>query len=288
MLSSFARPKVNLFLHVTGRRNDGYHLLESLVVFPDGGDELAAQLADQITLSVSGPFADVVGPAQNNLVLTAATILNKHAGTQFGAHISLTKNLPVAAGIGGGSADAAAALRLLNNLWGLDLGREELAEMGLKIGADVPACVYSTPLIMSGIGEKLAEINKFPKIHIILVNSKIKVSTAEIFRRLSAPYNSASETGFVFDPSAPMMPQLLESRNDMQAAALEMAPEIDELLALLDAQADCQLARMSGSGGTCFGLFPTRAAAEQAASRIEGAHPDWWVKQMVIPANRAP
>jgi len=287
MLTSFARPKVNLFLHVTGRRADGYHLLNSLVVFPKGGDELSVQEADDITLSVSGPFADVAGPVEDNLVLKAARLLRRHRQGSHGAQISLTKNLPVAAGIGGGSSDAATTLLLLNDLWDLNLPRSDLARLGLELGADIPACVYGTPLIMSGIGEELVEIKEFPKIYILLVNSKIKVITSDIFRRLRISDSASSEADFQFDPTDDLLPQLQKSRNDLQPAALEHAPDIARMITALEAGEGCTLARMSGSGATCFGLFEDADLMEKAASQIVQAHPSWWVEPSVIPAHSA-
>ncbi|MCF8467673.1 MAG: 4-(cytidine 5'-diphospho)-2-C-methyl-D-erythritol kinase [Sneathiella sp.] len=282
MLKAIARPKVNLFLHVTGRRADGYHLLDSLVAFPDGGDEISVTPHRELTLKVVGPFSGMIGASDDNLILKAARLLQKYGATVEGAEINLEKNLPVAAGIGGGSADAAVMLQLLNGLWRLDFSPAQLAEIGSEIGADVPSCLLAKPALMSGIGEKLQEIRKFPKIHILLVNSGIMVSTGDVFKRLSIGNIATSAFDLRVESAKDLVQELRECRNDLQGPALELAPEIGDVLSAIEGQEGCQLARMSGSGGTCFGLFETAAAAEAAAQYIQTGHPDWWVLPTMV------
>lgn len=282
MIKKIAKPKVNLFLHVTGKREDGYHLLESLVIFPDGGDELIVSESDELTLSVSGPFADDTGDISGNLVLKAARLLQQHTGCSLGAEIELVKNLPVASGIGGGSADAATALHLLSDLWKCALSRDELQDMGLSLGADVPACVLEKPLLMSGIGEKLSEINRFPSFHLLLINSKTKISTPEIFRNLTIPLDVPKLETYEFATTDDLLASLKLCRNDLQPAALKIAPEISKVLSLMEMQAGCQLAQMSGSGATCFGIFESKNETDAAALKIALECPDWWVKAMPV------
>ena len=282
MLKAIARPKVNLFLHVTGKRRDGYHLLESLVVFPEGGDVISVAPHRELSLKVAGPFSGMVGAAKDNLILKAANLLQKYGATAEGAEITLEKHLPVAAGIGGGSADAAATLQRLNDLWRLNLPLAQLAEIGLEIGADVPSCLLGRPALMSGIGEKLQEIKKFPKLNILLVNFGIMVPTGDVFKKLEI--RNISTPGF--DPTVgsvnDLTRELRKCRNDLQTPALELVPEIGDVLNAIEGLEGCHLARMSGSGGTCFGLFETANSAEAAARHIQTIHPDWWVLPTMV------
>ena len=282
MLKAIARPKVNLFLHVTGRRADGYHLLESLVVFPEGGDEVTIAPHTNLSLNVTGQFSAAAGNVADNLILKAAALLRSKFDVAEGAMVDLKKSLPVAAGIGGGSADAAVTLRLLNELWRLGLPPRKIAEIGLELGADIPVCLLGRPALMSGIGEKLMELTEFPKLYIILVNYGIKVSTAEVFRRLSIPSNPAPAFEFNDGTAEDLISLLAGCRNDLQAPALAIAPEISVVLSALEEQEGCQLARMSGSGGTCFGIFETIEAANLGARQIQTCYPDWWVYPTVV------
>lgn len=282
MIKKIAKPKVNLFLHVTGKRDDGYHLLESLVVFPDGGDELMVRESTQLALSVSGPFSDDIGDLSDNLVLKAARLLQQYTGCPLGAEIELVKNLPVASGIGGGSADAATALHLLAKLWKCSLSGEELRDIGLSLGADVPACLLEKPLLMAGIGEILREIDRFPNFYILLINSKSKVSTPEVFRNITIPNDVPNVETTDFATTERLLASLKVCRNDLQLAAFKIAPDISNALSVIDAQTGCGLARMSGSGATCFGIFESRADADAAASNIAHEFPDWWVKAMPV------
>lgn len=268
MLQDLARAKVNLCLHVTGQRDDGLHLLDSLVVFPDVGDVLRVAPADTLTLDIDGPFAgDLKG---DNLVLQAARLLSDR-----GAAIGLEKNLPVASGIGGGSADAAAALRVLSNLWGIAIPAGDTLS---GLGADVPVCMKQHPVRMQGIGDILTPLPPLPAFWIVLVNSGEGVNTGAVFQTMETRQNPPISTlRKAFPDCASLFAYLGQQRNDMQGAASRMSPVINTVLAQLSATPGCALARMSGSGGTCFGLYRTQDAAEAAAKAIQSAQPDWWV-----------
>ncbi|MBX3490537.1 4-(cytidine 5'-diphospho)-2-C-methyl-D-erythritol kinase [Parvibaculum sp.] len=274
-----APAKINLCLRVIGRRADGYHELQSLVVFARIGDRVSAEPASDLTLDLRGPFAAALGGDPDNLVLRAARLLRERTGTNAGARLTLEKNLPVASGIGGGSADAAAALRALVRLWDVDPGAAALGEMAAALGADVPVCLDAPPALMWGIGANIARLEALPRFHLVLVNPGIALATAEVFRALAAP-------ALAHAPEAPVLPlfatleELLHwlsgAANDLEAPARAHAPEIGDVLAALAASAGCRLARMSGSGATCFGIYADEAAAEAAAAAIARAHPGWW------------
>jgi 4-diphosphocytidyl-2-C-methyl-D-erythritol kinase len=275
-LSLAAPAKINLFLHLTGRRDDGYHLLESLVVFTETGDRLVVGAAKDLTLSISGPFATALPDAgPDNLVLRAAASLQRAASVKTGAHITLEKNLPVSSGIGGGSADAASALRALCVLWDIDVPSSRLADIGLAIGADVPVCINARPAIMSGVGETLCDVAPPPPCGVVLVNAGEGVSTPEVFAARTAPF---SDSGSWQTPGRvyAFIDALKTHQNDLSDPALSVSPVIGDVLAALSDTADCALSRLSGSGGTCFGLYPDMAAADEAAAVIQAAHPNWW------------
>ena len=272
-LRAFAPAKINLWLHVTGRRPDGYRELDSLVAFADVGDRLSAAPAQELTLTVSGPFAAALGAGADNLVLRAARSLAAHCGIPAQAALHLHKNLPVASGIGGGSADAAAALRLCARLWRADIGNAAMARLALDLGADVPACLAGRTARMTGIGEKLAPPDPAPPAApAVLVNPGIAVSTGQVFEALAGPFGSPAE-----NRGGDFAGRAAANRNDLEAPAIALVPEIAGVLAALRAAPGLRLARMSGSGATCFGLFDGAAAAEAAARAIAAAHPAWWV-----------
>jgi 4-diphosphocytidyl-2-C-methyl-D-erythritol kinase len=278
--------KVNLTLQVTGRRADGYHELESLVVFADVGDLLTIEPVESnsLTLAVQGPQAGPLLYEHDNLVMLAAEALCKRAGVRAGAAITLTKNLPVASGIGGGSADAAAALRGLTRLWQLDLPAAELAELALTLGADVPVCLRGDAAIMSGIGEELQPLAALPPLWLLLVNPGVAVSTSAVFRSLAGKFSKVREPRLPPIGLAPFIDWLAARGNDLQAPACRIAPAVAEVLAALDDTDDCLLARMSGSGATCFGLFESESAARSAAALLAETHPDWWVAPALLRA----
>ena len=266
-----ARAKVNLFLHVLGRRADGYHLLDSLAVFPAVGDLLGAEPSDALALHLTGPFGAMLATEPDNLVLRAARLLADTVGIPPAARLVLDKRLPVASGIGGGSADAAAALRLLARLWDRPA---DLAPLAAKLGADVPVCLAQRPARMGGIGGDLGPAPALPSAGMVLVNPGGAVATALVFRARRGDYGApaALPAGWADAPS--MARDLAALRNDLEAPAIALHPPIALALAALRADPACLLARMSGSGATCFGLYASPAAASRAASAV--ARPGWW------------
>ena len=271
-LQARAPAKINLWLHVTGRRPDGYRELDSLVAFADIGDRLTAAPAAGLSLSVTGPFADALGDGAGNLVVKAARAMAEHCGIPANAALHLEKILPVAAGIGGGSADAAAALRLCARLWQADIGADELARLALGLGADVPACLAGRTVRMRGIGERLAPLDPAPPAApAVLVNPGVPVSTGQVFDALAEPFSPPAR-----DRDGELAARAAANRNDLEAPAIALAPEIAQVLAALRAAPGLRLARMSGSGATCFGLFGGDAEAAAAARAIAAAHPAWW------------
>lgn len=273
-LTEAAPAKVNLFLHVLGRRADGYHLLDSLVVFAGAGDVLEVQPADAVSLEVVGPFASGLAGEADNLVLRAARALAAEAGVTAGAHLTLHKNLPVASGIGGGSADAAAALRLLCRRWGLRLASQTLARLALALGADVPVCLAGRAARMGGVGEVLAPAPALPACGMVLVNPGVAIATADVFRARRGEWSRPVELPALWADAAAMARDLARLRNDLEPAAVALRPVIGEVLAALAAAPGCRLARMSGSGATCFGLFDDASAAVAVAARLR--RPGWW------------
>lgn len=271
-----ARAKVNLYLHVVGRRPDGYHELDSLVAFASVADQLEAAPAARLSLEVDGPFASEVPPGEENLVLRAAAALARAAGVKAGAALRLTKNLPVAAGLGGGSSDAAACLQLLRELWGVALPPERMAEIALELGADVPACLFGLPCFVGGIGERLEAAPRLPEVGLLLANPGVPLPTQSVFRRFNGPFTLSSR--FIEAPTdAVELAKLLkERRNDLEAAAREIAPEIAAALSRLAALPGALLARMSGSGATCFAIFSSTAEARRAADLLMKAESSWW------------
>lgn len=261
----FAPAKINLFLHVGEKRGDGFHNLESLAVFVDVGDELTFHASDALSLNVEGPFGGDLSPGGDNLVLKAARALNATA------RIVLTKNLPVASGVGGGSADAAAALRGLNQL--CNLGRADLLEVAATLGSDVPVCLTSRGAWMEGRGEILTSV-VIPNMSLLLVNPRVSVSTADVFRALQ----ERSGLGARVPNGADLMEFLKSASNDLEAPALAIEPIIREVLDALGMLPGVLVARMSGSGATCFGIFGNEGAAKQGERMVSAAHPGWWVR----------
>ncbi|MGR9294267.1 4-(cytidine 5'-diphospho)-2-C-methyl-D-erythritol kinase [Rhizobium leguminosarum] len=276
-ISEEARAKINLALHVTGQRPDGYHLLDMLVTFTDHGDRLDFMPSPTDEFTLSGRFGETLaGDGGTNLVLKARDLLREAIGPlAFPVRIQLEKNLPVASGIGGGSADAAATLRGLMRLWGTSLPEEALAALALKLGADVPMCLASRPLIARGIGEKIEPVPELPVLAMVLANPLKGVSTPEVFRQLATKNNPALS----LPPSRPLaadwLAAIAAARNDLEPPARELVPEIAAISAMLQANG-ALLTRMSGSGATCFGIFATMAAAEDAAAALHDERPDWY------------
>lgn len=279
-----ARAKVNLFLQITGKREDGYHLLNSLFAFTEFGDEITIQPADSLKLTIDGPYASCLSDTslENNLSFRAGLLLKNHMGIQHGAHIHLTKNIPVAAGLGGGSADAAAVLRGLNTVWGLQLNEKELLSIGLKLGADVPACLYQKTAFITGVGENIHPITlSFNPMTILLVNPKIALNTATVFQyyQQSLPTFSSSlhpDQLTVHQSPSAFYTLLAQLRNDLEPIAATLLTEVADLLLFLKEQPNCLLSRMSGSGPTCFALFDDFTSSEFALSQLKARYPEYW------------
>lgn len=263
---------------MTGRRADGYHLLDSLVVFTRFGDRLQIEPAERDAFSVSGPFAAGVPLDGDNLVIRAREALRAEAGAQMTCPVAirLEKNLPIASGVGGGSSDAATVLNGLSRLWELDIDEAGLARIGLTLGADLPMCLAAKPLIARGVGDELSPLAQFPALALVLVNPGVAVSTPDVFKALSRHDNEA----------LPPLPGRLDfhtirnwletTRNDLEPAAQAIQPAVGEALTALK-KAGAAFARMSGSGATCFGLFETGNVGKRAAIDIRGCHPGWFV-----------
>jgi 4-diphosphocytidyl-2-C-methyl-D-erythritol kinase len=279
MVRVHAPAKINLFLHVTGKRPDGFHDLQSLVAFADAGDELIMERGRGFSLDIWGPFAAGLTGDADNLVLKAARALDEYLGLSEGAHFTLIKNLPVASGIGGGSADAAAALRGLIELWHRPDGAvQEVGAVAPRLGSDVPVCLLSRTAWMEGRGEHVKLLPQMPGVHLVLVNPGVAVSTADVFRRLTiragGPLLSPPPG---FGSLAALVDYLKSTRNDLEAPALAIAPIIGKVLEAL-AREGAAFTRMSGSGATCFGLFETAERASAAADAIAKAEPSWWAR----------
>lgn len=278
-ITETARAKINLCLHVTGQRSDGYHLLDSLVVFADIGDRITCAPAAGLSLAITGPEGAGLTADEDNLVLRAARAF----GRPSGAAITLDKRLPVASGIGGGSADAAATLVALSKLW-----RVGLPDAGavLRLGADVPVCLAGHPARMRGAGEVVSPLpHPLPPAHLVLVNPRVQVSTPNVFKGLARKGNPPMPAELPRLKSLPELAAfLMMQRNDLEAPALAAEPVIAEVKAALGAEPGCHLARMSGSGATCFGLFADPLSAAATAHRIRDAHPNWWVEAAAMAA----
>ena len=271
--------KINLFLHIIAKKNDGYHQLESLFYFPDVYDEIEIiEGGKSGSIEIDGPFADSIrGDDKNNLILKTYSLLK----ILFGAKIpdlsfKLTKNLPVAAGIGGGSANAADVLKALNEKYALGLTPSKLYRIGARLGADVPPLILGRPCFVEGIGEIVTEV-EIPKLHVVLVNPGVPVVTAEIFKMGFENYTKSIRGDISFKTTQHLIDFLETTKNDLEVNAKKLCPQIDDVLTALNAQHGCLLARMSGSGATCFGIFESKDAALLAVEKIKTAKNDWWV-----------
>lgn len=271
-----APAKVNLTLHVVGKRPDGYHLLDSLVAFAGVGDTLEFETSDALDLEVTGPTAAQI-PEGENIVLKAARLLAEAAGgPPRGAFIRLTKRLPVAAGIGGGSADAAAALKGLMLLWDIALPAETLNRVALSIGADVPVCLAGTPTRMMGVGEVLEPAPALPPAWLVLVNPMVPLHTPAVFKARTAAFSEADPLKISPADAKALAEALATRRNDLTPPAVALEPVVGEVLAAIAETPGCLLPRMSGSGATCFGLYAAEAEARAAAEFIAARRPGWW------------
>lgn len=286
-VSEPAPAKVNLYLHVLGKRRDGFHELQSLVAFADGGDTVSARRSDAWSLDIEGPLASPLAPEalENNLVLQAARRLSREGigADASPAAFTLTKNLPVAAGIGGGSADAAAALRCLRRLFGTVLGP---VEAWASLGADIPVCLLNRPALVEGMGERLTPAANIPSLPAILVNPGMPSSTGAVFKALNGRFGTAMDSPLpsAVDCQSPaaFCAWLNGTRNDLTGPAVQTVPKIATVLEALAASPEALTARMSGSGATCFAVFPTTEAAAAAADELSSRFGDWWVYPTVL------
>jgi 4-diphosphocytidyl-2-C-methyl-D-erythritol kinase len=284
-----APAKINLALHVTGRRPDGYHLIESLSVFTAFGDQVAVGPAPRDLFTVSGPFAPDIPGGVDNLAIRARDALRKIAGAAAlpPALIFLEKNIPVSSGVGGGSSDAAAVLRALARFWKLDIDAGVLASIGLALGADVPMCLHARPLVARGIGDVIQPVEKFPSLALVLVNPRVAVATPQVFAALARRENPPLPPLPARRDTTSLLGWLATTRNDLMAPALDLAPAIGDTLSALSG-AGAAFARMSGSGATCFGIFSDNTAAQRAANAISTARPDWFVAATETTASAPP
>jgi 4-diphosphocytidyl-2-C-methyl-D-erythritol kinase len=280
-LEDFAPAKINLTLRVVGRRADGYHLLHSLVVFARVGDGLTLMPGNEFDLQVAGPLAHHSGPPGDNLVLKAARALASQIENLRVGTFHLTKELPAAAGIGGGSSDAAAALRLLAKLNGISISDPRLHAAALATGADVPVCLDPRSRFMSGIGEVLSRPISVQALPAVLVNPGVAVPTRFVFQALGKVRSDADHvpaTPEAFATTEELLAYLITERNDLEAPAVRLEPAVGKTLSALREQPGARLVRMSGSGATCFAIFRTDMEARRAASAIQSTQPAWWIR----------
>lgn len=282
-ITRIAAAKLNLALHVTGQRADGYHLIESLVAFADFGDEVTVELAETDAFVVSGPFASWVPIDGSNLVIAARDLVRDLlAGSDTPpVRITLDKRLPVASGVGGGSSDAAAAIKALIALWGAQIDERKLAAAAVSLGADLPMCLAGRPLIARGIGDEIEPLDSFPAIHAVLVNPGAQISTPDIFRALEKRDNDPLPAWAAAGDALQLAGALTGLRNDLQRPAIAQCPAIGDVLEALRANG-AALARMSGSGATCFGIFDNPGPAFAAADVIHKRQPGWFVEPCLI------
>jgi len=277
-----AAAKINLYLHVTGLRDDGYHTLESLVAFAGIHDTLTLAPAPDLTLTVTGPFADGLGADEDNLVMMAADRLRRAAAIDVGCAIGLEKYLPVAAGIGGGSADAAAVLGGLVRLWEINPAALDLNDLGLTLGADVPVCLFGEAAYVGGIGEKVTRAPMLPAAWLVLINPGVTLSTPAVFKarqKINQERGSGTDRFEESPATAAMLAEYLHTRNnDLTDDAIGLQPVIGDVLDSLHGSEEILLARMSGSGATCFGLYAEADGAALAAAELSQRHPEWWVR----------
>ncbi len=281
-----ARAKLNLFLHVLGRRANGYHELDSLIVFTGLADEVRAGPADRLSLTRGGPFAErlaaSLGEGDDDLLLRAARALDPERT----AALALDKNLPPASGMGGGSSDAAAGLRALDALWDLDLDEARLAEIGLGLGADVPACLAQPRAVrIGGVGERVVPVGPLPPAPALVVNPGVALATPDVFRARNGSFSAPAPSWPAPTSPGALAEWLAPLRNDLEAPAIALAPVVGEVLDRLAALPGVRLARMSGSGATCFALFDSEAAAAVGRDEIAAARPEWWCRATRLEAG---
>jgi 4-diphosphocytidyl-2-C-methyl-D-erythritol kinase len=272
-----APAKINLFLHITGKRDDGYHLLQSAMVFVDVGDEIEFARHNGLFLDVDGPFAGDMPDPHENLIFRAAQALAAEYRSAPEGRVTLTKKLPVASGIAGGSSDAATALLGFARLWGLPDEQNRLQKIAQGLGADVPACLYRRPVWAEGIGEKLTRLPDMPDLHFVLANPMVPTPTPEVFRRFRNKYSPPIQFSGRRKSAGEWIADLKIYRNDLTEAALEVTPQIKDVLGALRETPGCNVARLSGSGATCFGVYDSAEKAMIAVNHLKQQQPRWWI-----------
>lgn len=282
--SIFAPAKINLFLHITGQTHDAYHTLDSLVSFADIGDNITLSPSPSFSFEIRGPFANGFSAEDKgstinsgNLVVKAARALSQIADKSLNVKIILEKNLPLTSGLGGGSADAAATLWGLQDFWDLPRNTDYLMPLMRKLGADIPVCMLSAPTLMRGIGDQLSSAPAMPEIPIVLVAPNEACSTKDVFLKHDRSFQNPVDLPKTFSSVQNLVNTLRGLDNDLTDAAIDLVPGIANVLNALEQQSTCLLARMSGSGASCFGIFESEKQAEKAAHAIQTDNPDWWV-----------
>jgi 4-diphosphocytidyl-2-C-methyl-D-erythritol kinase len=284
-LHAFAPAKINLYLHVTGRREDGYHLLDSLVAFTNIGDSLRLEPADDFEFALEGPMARALSAesADHNLAVKAARALALELGRSLDVKLTLVKNLPVASGIGGGSCDAASALRLLAGHWNVSASDPLLSRIAASLGQDVPCCLDAETCYFRDTGSVMDPGPALPHTDIVLVNPNKALPTPDVYKARTGAFTAPARLEHDPKSNVELAGMLHQRGNGLTEAACRLMPEIKDVLAALAASPSCQLARMSGSGATCFGLYPNRSAARQAAACLYEEHPGWWIVPGFLP-----
>lgn len=284
-MSIFSPAKINLYLHITGKRDDGYHLLDSLVAFTDIGDTIDISPSDHFRFKIDGPYAGYFSeeerhstPNSKNIIVIALRTLSRRMGKPLNFSVKLTKNMPLASGIGGGSSNAASAIWGALRYWDVQLEAQELTNFMLEIGADVPVCYRCETVRMRDIGIPDKRPIEIPEIPIILVNPGKSAHTADIFKKFKASYKDMIDIPDQFRTSTELIGFLKQTDNALYAPALQTIPEIENVIHNIRMQTGCSLARMSGSGATCFGLFENEEQSITAFQKIKEANPDWWVR----------
>ncbi len=281
MLRVFAPAKLNLFLHVTGKRQDGYHLLDSLVCFADTGDELILEAADRFEFTIEGPFSSQLSndDISENTVVKAAYLWAAATGKDLNVKITLIKNLPSGAGIGGGSADAAATLRALQEFWSVSVPEKKLHDIALNIGSDVPVCLESKSVIMQGTGDILLPAPELQELFALLIWPGQKTPTPDVFKNRSSAFSGNANLKSSYNNTETLIDDLTsQTRNDLELSATELFPIINDALNVLKREENCLFVRMSGSGSTVFGIFKNQEDLDTAAKNIRSSQPNWWVQ----------
>lgn len=275
IIKIYAPAKINLTLNVTGKREDGYHLLHSLTCFSDFGDEVIIEPHPTFKFSMQSDIDDVPTD-ENNLSVQAAQKLSGMTNKPLNCHIHLDKNIPMGAGLGGGSSDAASTVKALLKFWNIGLDKDTLNNLLLSLGADVPVCYYTKPCFFSGIGEIIEPVNALPNMHLVLIYPNISTSTPAVFQNLNIQnYSSINNHAITLD-------DIKIGKNDLTDAAIKTTPIIKDVLEEILKTNDCIISRMTGSGSCCFGIYETKAQADKAAQAIQKERPDWWVRPVSI------